>query len=257
MENISITPNVVFTIADTIPVTSSHLAVFVVVLGILIWGVYTGIKAKIVPSAGQMAMEGIIGWFDEKITPAFKNPKVATRVAPLIISFFLIILFSNIFGLFPIISQIVVNGNFAAFRTPTSHLSMTLALTIIALAVTHISALSVHPLKYIGNYIKIAPFLKVRSLGDFAKALLDLFLGFLDIVGELAKVVSLSCRLFGNVFSGELMAIVIMGLSAYTQFIVPLPFIVLSLFSGIIQAAVFSLLSLNYISLALASVRED
>ena len=54
----------------------------------------------------------------------------------------------------------------------------------------------------------------------------------MDIVGEFAKIVSLAARLFGNVFAGEVMVAVISGLSAYTQFVVPLPFYVLSIFSG-------------------------
>ena len=66
-----------------------------------------------------------------------------------------------------------------------------------------------------------------------------------------AKVVSLSARLFGNIFAGNVMVAVVIGLSAFTQFIVPLPFIVLSVFSGLIQAFVFMLLSIQFIALSI------
>lgn len=255
MENIALAPNIVFTLWGKVPITSSHITLWVISLIIIVMSFVVSKNASIIPSGLQMFFEGVYVWFEEKISLAFSNKKLAAKIAPMIISFFIVILFSNNFGVLPVINNLVVNGE-PLMKTPTSHLSMTLALTLIALIVTHITAFSIRPLKYVGNYIKIAPLFKARSGGEFAMGLLDLFLGILDIVGELAKIISLSCRLFGNVLAGELMAIVVIGLSVYTQFVVPIPFIVLSLFSGVIQAAVFALLSLNYISLAVASVEE-
>jgi len=98
---------------------------------------------------------------------------------------------------------------------------------------------------------------KVRSVAGLLKALLDIFLGFMDIIGELAKIVSLSARLFGNVFAGEAMVAVITGISAYTQFIVPMPFYILSAFSGLIQALVFAILALSFISGMHNSIRSQ
>ena len=262
MENISLTPDIIFSIGGVIPVTSAHLGLFIISLFLIVWGIYIGKTAKIIPSAGQMVIEAIVNWFSEMIDSSIINKKVAQRVAPMIITFFIIILLSNLFGLYPILGSIVMKSSSAkealttALKTPTSHLSMTLAFTLITLAFTHITALSIRPLRHIGNYIKIEPFFKIKSMGDFANALLELFLGLLDIVGEIAKIVSLSCRLFGNVLAGELMALVIMSLAVFTQFIIPIPFIVLALFSGIIQAAVFTLLSIQYISLAVSSLED-
>ncbi|MDQ5919617.1 MAG: F-type H+-transporting ATPase subunit a [Patescibacteria group bacterium] len=80
-------------------------------------------------------------------------------------------------------------------------------------------------------------------------------MGLLDIIGELAKILSLSARLFGNIFAGDVMILVIVSLSTYTQFFVPLPFLALSIFSGFVQAFVFSLLSIQFLSGTITSVK--
>ncbi|HMR01506.1 MAG TPA: F0F1 ATP synthase subunit A, partial [Candidatus Gracilibacteria bacterium] len=98
------------------------------------------------------------------------------------------------------------------------------------------------------NFIKIGSILKIRKPADVGQALLDIFLGLLDIVGELAKVISLSARLFGNIFAGEVMVVVIASLSVFTRYIVPVPFYLLGLLSGLIQALVFAVLSLSFIA---------
>jgi F-type H+-transporting ATPase subunit a len=90
--------------------------------------------------------------------------------------------------------------------------------------------------------------LKIRSPKQAFDAVLGLFLGALDIIGEFAKVLSLSGRLFGNLFAGDVMVAVIISLASFTQFIVPIPFMFLSIFSGIVQAAVFTMLSILFIA---------
>lgn len=211
--------------------------------------------ANIKPNSTQVILESIHDWFWEKVDGAFENKKLALRIFPLIVSFFLVILISNLFGLLPILNAVTIEGA-PMFKVPSGHLSMTLALTLIALFITHATALSIHPIKYIGNYIKIGPVLAIRSTKDIGEAFLGVFLGILDLIGEFAKVISLSFRLFGNIIAGELMGIIIMSISVYTQFILPVPFIFLGILSGVIQAAVFCLLALNYMSLAVSSVQS-
>jgi F-type H+-transporting ATPase subunit a len=99
--------------------------------------------------------------------------------------------------------------------------------------------------KYVGNFIKIGPLLKARNIKDVLMGILDLFLGVMDIISELAKIISVSARLFGNVIAGEIIAVVILFLVPY---IIPIPFFILSLFSGLIQAFVFALLSMQFIA---------
>lgn len=82
--------------------------------------------------------------------------------------------------------------------------------------------------------------------------LLDIFLGVMDIISELAKIISISARLFGNIIAGEIIGVVMVFL---VPFIVPIPFFVLSLFSGVIQAFVFALLSMQFIAGSIEGVQ--
>jgi F-type H+-transporting ATPase subunit a len=76
---------------------------------------------------------------------------------------------------------------------------------------------------------------------------IKIFVGLIEIVGEIAKVASLSLRLFGNIFAGEVLLASMMAISA---FILPLPFMFLELIVGIVQALVFAILTLAFMSIA-------
>ena len=84
-------------------------------------------------------------------------------------------------------------------------------------------------------------------------AVIEFGVGLLEIVSEIAKLVSLSFRLFGNIFAGEVLLTIMAGLFAY---FVPLPFMFLELIVGLIQAIVFSMLTLVYLTMATAPVPE-
>src|SRR5690606_37654604 len=114
----------------------------------------------------------------------------------------------------------VVQEGTAVLRTPSSDLSLTITLAIVMILGSHIVAFVLNPVTHIGNYFKIHAFFKVRSIGDFFNACIEFFLGFLDIVGEIAKVMSMSFRLFGNIFAGEVMGVIITALIAY---VIPMP----------------------------------
>jgi len=73
------------------------------------------------------------------------------------------------------------------------------------------------------------------------------FVGLLELVGELSKVISFTFRLFGNIFAGEVLLVVVSFLVPYA---IPIPFLGLELFVGVIQALVFSLLTLAFIKMA-------
>ncbi len=78
-------------------------------------------------------------------------------------------------------------------------------------------------------------------------SLIEFCVGLLEIVSEVAKVLSLSLRLFGNIFAGEVLLTVMLGILAYA---LPIPFLFLELLVGIIQATVFAMLTLAYLTVA-------
>lgn len=120
------------------------------------------------------------------------------------------------------------------FRAPTADLSVTMSLALISVLVTN--ALGIH---YLG-----VGFLKKYI--NFSSAI-GFFVGILELISEIGKIVSFSFRLFGNIFAGEVLLIVI-NFIGYG--LVTLPFIGLEFFIGIIQALVFYMLTIVFISLA-------
>lgn len=225
-------------------INNSVLAIFVVSLIIILMSVIFRNRMRLIPGRFQVAMEGIIEFFLEQLTSAWGSQERARKTLPLIITIFLLILIANQFSLIPLVSSVVADG-VQVLRTPTSDLTLPLTLAFSIVIGSHIVALSRHPLRHLGNFIKIKPILMIRSLKDVGNAFIEVFLGLMDIIGEMAKILSMSCRLFGNIFAGEVMIAVITGLVAY---VVPMPFIFLSAFSGIVQAFVFSILALNFMA---------
>ena len=85
-------------------------------------------------------------------------------------------------------------------------------------------------------------------------AFIEFGVGLIEIFSEVAKVVSLSLRLFGNVFAGEVLLTVLASLIA---FVVPLPFMFLEILVGLVQAVVFSMLTLVYLTMATTELPQE
>jgi F-type H+-transporting ATPase subunit a len=244
----------IFTISG-LSVSNTMLGTLVTSVLLLIMVVVIRRKAGLIPSRSQMMMELTMDFFVDKLEAAFGDKERAMKAFPLIFTIFIFLLMANQFTLLPFMESIVTADGVNLFRTPTSDYSLPIALTILVWVLSHVIALSVSPLKHIGNFIKIEGFFKIRKLKDIPMACLDFFLGLMDIVGEVAKLASLSTRLFGNIFAGEVIIAIISGLMIYTQYLVPIPFLGLSVLAGLVQAFVFAMLSILYISSALNGVR--
>lgn len=130
------------------------------------------------------------------------------------------------------------------FRSAYADVNMTLALAIISVIATQIFGIfSLGFFKYAGKFF-INPF----------KDFIGSFVGILELVSEFAKMVSFSFRLFGNIFAGEILLTVI---SFLAPFLAPLPFYGLEIFVGLVQALVFSLLTLVFMKMAVTSHHEE
>jgi F-type H+-transporting ATPase subunit a len=124
---------------------------------------------------------------------------------------------------------------FPLFRAPTSDVSATLALALISVLATNVLGFHFTGFKYIKKYL------------DFSNPI-NFFIGLLEIVSEFAKIISFTFRLFGNIFAGEVLLLVITSL---TFGLATLPFMALELFVGFIQGFVFFMLTAVFISMAL------
>ena len=133
---------------------------------------------------------------------------------------------------------------------------MTLAMAVSTIILTHVFGMvAVGFWRYANKFVKLGDIVRsVRKGGmSILVAVIEFFVGIIEIFSEIAKMVSLSLRLFGNIFAGEVLLTVIAGLIAY---FVPLPFMMLEILVGLIQAIVFSMLVLVSFTMATAEIHE-
>lgn len=173
-------------------------------------------------------VEGIIG-----------DKAVAKRLAPLPIALFFIIITNYWIGVLPFVGPITVDGNIPVFRSLLADMNTTFAFAITSMVAVQVFAIKQHGFfGNLGRYF-ISPL----------KNPIMTFVGLLEIIAELSRLVALSLRLFGNVFAGEVLIIMIGFMTSYAASIAILPFMAFELFIGTIQAYVFFMLTTVFISL--------
>ncbi len=123
------------------------------------------------------------------------------------------------------------------FRPGTADLNTTMALALVSVITTQVIGVRYLGLSYFSKFL------------NFSNPIM-FFVGILEIISELAKIISFAFRLFGNIFAGEVLLVVI---SALMPLVAPLPFYGLEVFVGFIQALVFAMLSLVFFNMATQS----
>lgn len=214
-----------------LPITNTLLVSWIVMVLLLIISLLSYLRIRIVPGGLQNVLEIIIG-FGFQLSKDLAGDKKVKIFFPFMMTFFLYIILGNWLGLLPGFGTITYKGEIL-LRSTNSDLNMTLALALISAIFTHIFAV-----KYLGikNYL-----LRWVALNP-----IFLFVGFLEIISEFTKIVSLSFRLFGNIFAGEVALATVANIFA---FLLPLPFYFLEIVVGFVQAAVFAMLTLVFMVL--------
>lgn len=128
-------------------------------------------------------------------------------------------------------------------RAPSSDLNLTFALALISVVLTQVFGIWERGLSYFGNFIRLGAF---REKG-IAMGAIDFFVGALEGISEISKIISFAFRLFGNIFAGEVLLII---MSSLVSLLLVLVFLGLEIFVGLIQAFVFFILSLVFFSMA-------
>lgn len=234
-----------------IPVTNSMLTMFIVMALILIVFSSVARRAQMVPGRAQGFVE-MIAEFLLGLVEGTAGKRVGRQIFPLISGIFVFILFANYSGLFPGVGTI---GTFHTedgekvlvpfLRSPDADLNMTLAMALITFTVVQIAGIRAH------------------GVGGRIKHMADPWWIFpLELVQEFARIISLSFRLFGNVFAGEILLAVMYAIAnavklAVVPILFPVVFLGLELLFGTIQALVFALLTLIYITLATAGTHDE
>lgn len=246
-------------------VTNSFLNSMITVLILALFFIAAGKKISRIPRGIQNFFEIIIDGalsFADSVTGDRKKSEL---YMPLVLGLFLFILINNWLGLFPGVGTIgfieAHEGHpvfVPLFRGGTADLNTTLALALFSVISIHVmGAMAVGSWAHLNKFINIKTILRIP--GEFVRDKnvifinpIKAFVGIVEIIGEIAKVASLSLRLFGNIFAGEVLIASMMTLFA---FVLPLPFIFLEVLVGVIQASVFAILVLVFLSMF--SVAEE
>jgi len=235
VEKISLKAQELFNIGG-LNVTNGLLLAIVVSLLLITFSIVFRRKIKLVPGKVQGAVEVIIEWFLNLMESVLGTRNAAEKYLPLIATIFIFILTSNWLGLLPGVGSFIfksANGSVPLFRAPAADLNFTLAFAILAVLVTNLFGIVV-----LGIFAHLKKFLNFSSPLNF-------FVGILESISELARIISFSFRLFGNIFAGEVLLAVMFFLLPY---IVPVPFMAMEIFVGAIQAFIFAMLTLVFLA---------
>lgn len=222
------------------PVTNSLWVAIAISIGLITFTYYIRKKQKDVPGTAQLFMEEFVLYCHKFVEDATNRSKSANWLFPIFTTLAMFFLAANLLSYLPGLGAITYN-DLPIYRTATADYSLIFAITVaMFLSIQFIA------IKTSGVFGYLKKFINVSSPMNF-------IMGILDIIGELAKVVSLSFRLFGNVFAGEVLAVILLGLVPY---IAPVPMAMLTLLSAVIQAFVFPILVIIYFQMVLEAGKE-
>jgi F-type H+-transporting ATPase subunit a len=199
--------------------TETIFMTWIVMALLICFGFLATRKINFLPNPFQVVGELLVNAFHDLTNEALEE-ELGKKYFPLICSLFMFLLLSNWLGVFPKLSE------------PTKDLNTPLGLGIMGFFIAH----------YVG--------IKTKGIKKYAKEYMEpiFFMAPLNIIGELAKVVSISFRLYGNIMGGAIIILVVSHL-VYSLILPPLLVFFFGIFVGSIQAFVFTMLTLVYISL--------
>ena len=199
--------------------TETIYMTWVVMAALIVFGFLASRKITILPNPLQLVAEFLVKAFYGLVEDAL-GKEMAKKYAPLICSLFMFLILSNWLGIIPWLSE------------PTKDLNTTLGFGVMGFFIAH----------YAG--------IKTKGFKKYAKEYFEpiFFMAPLNVIGELAKVVSISFRLYGNIMGGSIIILVVSHL-IYSLVLPPILILFFGVFVGSIQAFVFTMLTLVYISL--------
>jgi F-type H+-transporting ATPase subunit a len=224
-----------------IPITSTVLMAWVVLIILGILALTLGPRLRMIPSRLQTLLEWAVEGVYDYISDVLGSREMARKFFPLLMTIFLFFFVANVIEFTPGIGSLGIHkdGEFLPLlRSLNSDLNVPLVMAIISFLTIEITGiLTLGAMMYARKFF-------VNPLRDPLGAAV----GLLEVIGDLVRVVSLSFRLFGNILAGEVVIVVATYFAPYGG---PLPFMMFELFIGTLQAAIFSLLTLFFIKLAI------
>ncbi len=226
-----------------LPITASLTTAWLAAGLIIIFALLFRRGIKEVPGRLQSVVEvAVLGVYDY-VKGVLEDEVLARRYFPLIMSIFLFIAVGNLLGLLPFVGGSIGfedptgehHGLIPLFYPINTDLNLTLAMAIVAfIAIEFAGIAALGVLKYASKFVNL-------------HSALGFIVGIIELVSEVARLITFSFRLFGNIFAGKVLILVAMF---FLPYILPVPLLLYEVLVGVIQGAVFALLTLFFIKIA-------
>jgi F-type H+-transporting ATPase subunit a len=242
--HVSLAPETIGTVAG-VPITNTLITSWVSVAIVLTLAIVLGSRLRMIPGKFQTLIESLILFMYDFVRETLEDEKWTRRIFPLLLAIFLFIGTSNLIEFTPGIGSIGFfrsGGEFIPlFRSVNTDLNVTLALAIIAVITIEIMGIiAIGFFRYAGKFLNFS-------------SPLNFIVGLIEWMSEMSRFISFSFRLFGNIFAGEVLIAVV---TYFVPYILPVPLMAFETFIGFVQAAVFALLTLFFLKLAITPVGE-
>ena len=270
LQPIQIPPEVIFYIGP-LPVTNALLGTWISIIALLLVFFFGTRRRDLIPSGMQNIVEWIIEYL-LNLTEGVSGKVKARKFFPLVATFFIFILFCNLLDIFPGVDTIgTVNlealrlshlsaptsffllGEYSDKLTPwvrpgTSDLNLTLALALVSVIVTQIFGFYT-----LGAKQQLSKYFNFKAFKHGFQGPIEFFVGLIELVTEISRILSFSFRLFGNIFAGSAVLAVFAWLLPFVSDAIFIPF---ELFVGFVQALIFALLTLVFLEIGTTSHEE-
>jgi F-type H+-transporting ATPase subunit a len=251
----------VFTILG-FPVTNTILATCFTILVLVLFAWAATRSSKLIPGRLQALWESIIGWlFDFCVSVAGETN--GRKFFPLVATIFLMVISNAWLGLLPIFGTITIHtheGEMALLRAANTDINLPLAMALVSFCFVEFYGLKTFGFKYLSKFFNFGPLFHSFGLifrgdisggfGGLITGFINVFVGLIELVSELARIISLTLRLFGNMTAGEILLLIITFL---VPFIIVDVFYGLELLIGFVQAFIFSGLTLVFLTMAVTA----
>lgn len=240
-------------------VTNALFTSWIVVFILVVLAIVIRIKIKKIPKGIQNLFEIIIEGAESLCDQITNSRAITNKAFPIVFTIFVLVLANNWMGILPFGGfGLIETGEHGKMfipliRSGTADINGTLPLAIMSVIGANIfGIISIGIWKTINKYVNLnalgSIFTKVKKDPTILMTAPIMFaVGLLELVGEFAKVASLSFRLFGNVFAGE---VLLASMGAIIAYALPTPFLLLEVLVGVIQAFIFAILTLVYYTIS-------
>jgi len=242
------------------PITNTVITAWITIIFLVVLSYFVTRRMKIIPGRLQAAFEALLGWI-YNLCCDVAGEKNGRRFFPVVCTIFLFVGFNGWLALIPGYGTSILvhtaEGEVHLLRPANTDINMPLAIALMSVLSVQIFGLKSLGIRYVGKFINVGGF--VHSLGNIFRgklregfiglitSVIEMAVGFLELISELIHILSFTFRLFGNMTAGEM-------LLSVALFLVPmlfaLPFYGLELLVGFIQAIIFAGLSLIFLTVA-------